>query len=195
MTAIEGNERQTAGRFYSRQSEEGDLPLDRELADFSVRPGDEIEVFMESKDATYCYLLVFNSDGSVDRVWPHGDQVRSTTEIGPDGAAQVLNFRWKHRVPSPVDDGEVLQLYVLVSANHAFREEDPEWPRFVRELDWRPTHNNSIWYFHAEQGQRWPREIEIPIPRRLEQTLRSLPGLLGGQRAIGIALPVAIEVR
>jgi serine/threonine protein kinase len=193
VTAIEGNERQAAGRFYSRLSEDGDLPLDRELADFSVRPGDEIEVFMESKVATYCYLLVFNSDGSVDQVWPHDGQARSTTEIGPDGAAQVLNFRWQHRVPSPVVGGEVLQLYVLISANRAFREEDPEWPRFVKELDWLPTYNKSVWYFHAEQGQHWPRDIEISIPRRLEQTLRSLPDLLGGQRAIGIALPVAIE--
>ena len=193
VTAGDGNETQTVGRLFSRLTMDGDLPLDRELADFSVRPGDQVEVFMESADPVYCYLLVFHADGTVKRIWPHDRQVRSTTRVGPNGDARVLNFRWKDTISEPKGEGLFLQLYTLISGEIAFREHDPEWSRFVRELDWNPVPNRDLWYFHADQGQRWPRRIEQPIPRQLEQTLRSLPGLLGGQKAIGIALPVSSE--
>ena len=188
-----GDRTQTVGRLVSRTTMDSDLPLDRDDADFSLRPGDQIEVFMEAPSPVYCYLLVFHADGTVERVWPHDDRVRSTTRVAPDGDARVLSFRWKHTISKPRGNGEFLALYALISGNTAFREHDPEWPRFVRELDWNPVRNRDLWYFCADQEQRWPRRIEQPIPRQLEQTVRSLPWVLGGQNAIGIALPVSSE--
>lgn len=193
LTADDGRDAQQVGRLVSRITMDSDLPLDREQADFSMRPGDQVSVFMESPNPIYCFLLVLRADGTVERLWPHDPGVRSTTRVGPDGDARVLNFRWKHTIAEPAGDGRFLQLYVLISGDTAFRQNDPQWPRFAKELDWQPVANRDVWYFHADHGQKWPRRIEMFIPRNMENTLRSLPWLLGGQTAIGIAVPIESE--
>lgn len=136
--------------------------LDDGLDPLPVQFSDYVSVFVKLNAPSYCYLIAFNPDGSIQLCFPE-DENRAPPLVQeieyPSPAPES-----RHRRLFPLTDGVGVQLFVVL-ASHIRLPKFSEWRARNGSLSWQPPKDlKGIWRVEG-RGRVNPRVIPVTTKR------------------------------